>query len=873
MPITFTTTLPDEDQPILGNGVEDEVAVDRETATTNNGSVRIQIRETGTSTWDANAEGFGEFVGAFDTLTMEFVGREDGEEYEVRVRTETEHVIGAWTAPVSIVTKFPGATGLGADSSTSSSITISWTDNADNESGTRVYRRDELDPRRDTGFGDWTVVADIAPDTGDGNIVEYVDEDVEPNHDYEYYVEPYTDYKSAESSKASTTTAVAVPGEGWFIVLERPDGEKATVPHHAFDSERATIEPATSAVARWSFDTVPNDILRNWLRSEAFIYYDGTLWVRGPFTRYHPEGGSGEAAAKMEGLGAFERLKAGGYTFGVNSEPGHEAFERFVNENLTDWVVDVTPPGQNTVDENYTVQQETTATDLENLFADAIGAADRPFAVDSSADEVHPTPTADVSEATNTDYESGVGFSNGDKYVGGQALLWSSSGDAVEWNVMFDHDVPESRVGVAVRDEIVSDSDITFTFNGDAVDELGGTGKSLGWEDVGDGRYGGDGYQGGDLSAETTYTLRIDANATSEYLVDAVCVFDRAYYPSVRDWGDEGWETLHEAGGHLDGPHTYRPVEVVASAYSQSYNITAADVNVVMNDVSNEQRLQSSNDGGDNWFPLDGTETNTSVSTADFSAAGTYGTDIQGRTRLGGYEPNGARDATPRLRYDEQRLSEWEVRIDTNALRVIDDQTYTGSPYDILNAIAGDSGIVFVPDYRKDQLAMEAFVPGDVVRDVAWTIESADPVDTTEGYFNKVTVFGPEQDDGTRLSATAEARTEIDEVGEVPGPAEFRPDATTEAELSSIARTRLGEGVSKDTITGSIDISGQFVQPGYAYRVDAFEAIDDRTDPAYVLQSASFNWGTMSLDFEGRNSLARAIRSIETEVQTTKRAV
>ena len=29
MPIQITTTLPDENQPVLGNGVEDEVAVDR----------------------------------------------------------------------------------------------------------------------------------------------------------------------------------------------------------------------------------------------------------------------------------------------------------------------------------------------------------------------------------------------------------------------------------------------------------------------------------------------------------------------------------------------------------------------------------------------------------------------------------------------------------------------------------------------------------------------------------------------------------------------------------------------------------------------------------------------------------------------------
>ena len=77
--------LLDENAPVLGNGVEDEVAVGRGSAVSNNGSVRIQIRETGESSWGPNAVGFVEFIGAFDTLTIKFVGRLDGEKYEVQI--------------------------------------------------------------------------------------------------------------------------------------------------------------------------------------------------------------------------------------------------------------------------------------------------------------------------------------------------------------------------------------------------------------------------------------------------------------------------------------------------------------------------------------------------------------------------------------------------------------------------------------------------------------------------------------------------------------------------------------------------------------------------------------------------------------------
>jgi len=161
MPITATTTLPDANQPRLDNGVEDEVGIDRETQVTNNGQVRAQIRETGTSSWGTSATGFSEQTVAFDTLTFTFGGREDGEEYEVRLRTETAHRTGAWTTPLSIVTLFPGASGLSATATGPTSVALSWTDNADNEDGQEVLREEQAGGsylRRE-------VLADVGPNT------------------------------------------------------------------------------------------------------------------------------------------------------------------------------------------------------------------------------------------------------------------------------------------------------------------------------------------------------------------------------------------------------------------------------------------------------------------------------------------------------------------------------------------------------------------------------------------------------------------------------------------------------------------------------------------------------------------------------------
>lgn len=214
--VQFTTTLPDEDSPVLGNGVEDEIAVDRETAVSNYGDVRIQLRETDSTPWDGSNPSFQEFVGAFDTLTMEFVGLEDGEEYEVRARTETEHVTGAWTTPVSIVTQFPGATNLQAtvDESTGE-VTLTWEDNADNEDGQYVELRElSTDDGPPTA---WTVQFDAGANT------ETATDTVDAG-EYEYRIRPYTEHTDSVSNTATTFRPTQIPDIGsWSIVL--PDAK------------------------------------------------------------------------------------------------------------------------------------------------------------------------------------------------------------------------------------------------------------------------------------------------------------------------------------------------------------------------------------------------------------------------------------------------------------------------------------------------------------------------------------------------------------------------------------------------------------------------------------------------------------------------
>jgi len=210
--VADTTILPDEDQPVLGNGVLDEVGVDRETAVTNNADVRYQIRRSEDAPDWETAASFQQFIGAFDTLTFEFVGLLDGEEYEVRGRTETADATGAFTDPVSIVTKFPAITDLAASLNDSTGdVTLTWTDNADNEDGIEVQRR-ELSTDSGTPSA-YEVVATLAPNT------ETYTDNVDVG-EYEYRLRAFTPYTESFSETTVTVTRSTqiTAQDGWQVV-------------------------------------------------------------------------------------------------------------------------------------------------------------------------------------------------------------------------------------------------------------------------------------------------------------------------------------------------------------------------------------------------------------------------------------------------------------------------------------------------------------------------------------------------------------------------------------------------------------------------------------------------------------------------------
>lgn len=192
----FQTVLPDASQPSLDASIEDEITVSWSDEI-NNGSYRLQIRATGETSWDSNAEGYGEAVLGHDTLSHTFTGMEDGEEYEARLRTETNHENGTWTTPVSAVTVLPAPNNASLDTSIEGEITITWTNNADSSDGT-------IEVLRSTDGSTGSSVASFSTFT----TTSYTDTSLLDGEQYHYTVRRSTPHTNSDSTQVSGITVL-----------------------------------------------------------------------------------------------------------------------------------------------------------------------------------------------------------------------------------------------------------------------------------------------------------------------------------------------------------------------------------------------------------------------------------------------------------------------------------------------------------------------------------------------------------------------------------------------------------------------------------------------------------------------------------------
>ncbi|WP_058366944.1 fibronectin type III domain-containing protein, partial [Haloparvum sedimenti] len=749
---TGTTTLPDEDAPVLGNGVEDEVAVDREAAVSNNGSVRIQIREAGASVWDSTAGGFGEFIGAFDTLTMEFVDKADGEEYEVRARTETDYRTGAWTDPVAITTKFPGATGLAATVVDATTVDLAWMDNADNEDGQKIVRE------RRGPDGNWWP-EQIVDDAG-ANTESYTDTTAQPGREYRYRVRPYTAYTSSDSNtETATTPAVglasqSVPSTGWHVEVETPSGDVLRPTLLGDPAWQPTtnglpgIEVPVAGGDRWRDQTLWGQPCRVWIDGQRLPIdtLDGA--------RVTPTGATLEASGGRH----LSELVEG---YQVDENETHAEAESFVTSN-TPYAVDVDDPATDTrsdivmlsaqessIEDNLQSWDATTPLEVTQL--DGVGMLQTGW--------FHEAEDADGSYTTRfADQDGG----DGTEWSGGRCAQLDTAGERVEFSISSGYTIPDGDLvldlllateGTAPAYEIRVDGTVVNS-GGEGSLSTGSGRFGTGWFSFGASPVGG-------LDAGL-HTVVFEATSTPS---DGSIFVDVGFPNDSRF--DYTFDGTPDSQAVLDGPEEFPPSQTVQTDDVASVEqVVGGAFEVTIDDTSGGQGLGISNDQGGTWVRA----SNTALVEGSFASGSQQ---LRGEITLSRY---GEQDQSPRYGFKSQHVDELELRATLEDTPVLLDRLFEGDGDEVLNGMA-DSGD-FTWELRRDPAAADDERDG---LQVVWTQagqrtqEAAfDHVDwevreTIDGRYERVIVEGASRDEeGDTISAPPNDGSSFSTVQEAP---------------------------------------------------------------------------------------------------------
>lgn len=799
MPVTATTELPDEDQPVLGNGVEDEVAIDRETQRTDYGDIRLQIRETGQSAWGGTATGFAELVIDHAATTTQFTNREDGEEYEVRARSETEHVTGAWTTPTAITTKFPGAAALSIDTITTTSADLSWTDQSDNEDGFTVERAKEYD----SGWGPWRDLATLAPNT-----TAYTDGTVQPNRTYRYRVRAFTEdaeaYSSTVSSASGSTNVrqQTVPASGWYVEVEHPNVDEPLRPRILDDPQwlptingRPQCRVPIPLDESWDSPNLEEADMRVWqdgtelevdTLADVELQPDRTVLI-------------GEGASELD-----QRVQAE-----YSNKEAHVALEELIEDN-TSYTADVDDPGQGATE---TLMQSVSSSADFSAALEAQPSASDPWAVADGQLVRYQTAWATDSEDFTV---SGSNLIQGGQYTGGVAEEIDANGAAVEIQFTTAHEIPASDLEVWIRFVTQGSGNgpgLELTLNGHTWQPLSdGAGfADLAWRDLATNSYGTpDTYAGGDLPAGD-HTLRIEGTTSGDgQVIDVGAPLDGGGrfggFTNTFDNDNGG------SGGYLAGPQDFSAaIDVPFAAVATPQSVVGGRVEASVTSTAGQQALELSNDGGQNWS----TGANTESFETTFASGGG---SLQFRVTLGRY---GSRTGqTPTTGFNGGALDSFSTYADVEDTPILVDKVYDNDLATVFSLICDFGYLNWEARRVNGETTISVTRPGQREADIDPAIvggQDAYTVTKSTKTYQKITIKGAARrqsnepftsNHGTAVSLTQQEMVEGKAAVYDPATGEnFEEGTDYEIDYSAGEITTLSSGSMSDQTEYAIDYS------------------------------------------------------------------
>ncbi len=803
--VTATTELSDATIDSLDNGIEDEITVNW-TDVIDNGSYRVHYKESSATSWT-------DWGTVSETATSATItGLEDGEEYDVRLRSETEHVTGDWSPTASIVTAFPTPANPSVSNVTKTSADVSWDDQADNEDGFRVYHAREYD----YGWGPWQQVADIDANTGTGTVT-YTDTELSPGNTYKWQVEAYTEDATATAETVSATTTTSgrprtkTSASGWYVEVEHPSGQ--TLRPQLLDdpeftpalNDYPTVEIPVPRDERWQANAFEEAPLSVW-QDGCILPIDELVNVRMEPGRTVLEGRGGSALE--------DRVQAE-----YDNTEAHVAAKE-LGQNNTTYTMNVDDPASST-QSNTEMQSADTSSELQGELNSPFDATD-PLYIQNGVVKTYQTCwTREAEQPDSTGGSIGTTIDDTDS-SDSAALFFNESGLWAEYQVTPEYDIPAGEFVVAHRGRTSEYG--TNTFDITAYVE----GEDLGQVTLAPGPAWTTSYAySNPISAGETVTVRLESSGSGDeaWLGDVIAPRDQRY--SYNDSNNL------DSNNYLPGPE-YHPdaVDVIFEDEDSAFNVAGGRLEVSMNDVSNGQAIAISNDDGSSYI----TASNTSTLEQDFSSAGT---SIRARVTLSRY---GSQSKTPTTGVQSQALDAYTLYADLEDTPVLDAQKYDGQLKDVFNQIANYGNFIWELRRRDaSSWSVEWTQPGQRTADSDASIVEYSVGKNVEASYEKAVIKGAAQPvRGEQFTSNHDSWVDLNQANLVPATNIVRdPSTGTVYSLGSDYELDRSQGRIKVLSSGSMSDATTY-EVDYEYKTQgSYTASGAGSDPDTIVRTIS----------------------------------
>jgi len=515
--------------------------------------------------------------------------------------------------------------------------------------------------------------------------------------------------------------------------------------------ESASYTRKRNDMGSFSVDMPGDRSLLRWTEADAYIL-DGAGNIKMIGKVRAASHSDAAQVMTLEGVDLLGELERGSAELDVDGRRAYVVFEEYLTEFVPDWDVAVQAPDIEQTSTDKEVQSVGgTRSELESAFD--FGETDPFQIVDGSVITYDSAWTTESTEYDSfvSDGEDSDGtmayHESGSEYSAEKAIRFETDGDTAVYSASPEYTVPTIRVGVRYRCQDAPEVEVIVN-NSDPITlcEQGGN-EDFRWVDL---RQFGSEFS--NVSGDTE--IRISAvsgpSATGGYVdIDVVAPYDLRY-PVTFD---------NDPDPRVSGPETKpRGAELVTNRVVVDENITAAKVDTDM-EPSAFQGIGVSIDE-------DTYEGNLETDSIDVDLRDSYGYGIETRFR---FDRLGERTGkTPTEGFESSELSSWDVAVDTNNLKIIDERALDGTHLENIQWIAERARLSFFG--HPTQRRIEAFHRGQKQREL--DLGSGDYGDLTTQtstgaeYANAVTVRGAYADSGERYVGTARNEDEIAELEE-----------------------------------------------------------------------------------------------------------